>query len=63
MLTNQEPDQNMDELTDIEVYAAIHYLEPDLLHGDGQDDRDGLVVAVTCLMVLLGLIGFIWFYV
>jgi len=29
MLTNQEPDWNIDALTDKEIYAAIHYLEPD----------------------------------
>ena len=28
MLTNQEPDWNIDALTDTEIYAAIHYLEP-----------------------------------
>ena len=29
MLTNQESDWNIDALTDTEIYAAIHYLEPD----------------------------------
>ena len=28
MLTNQEPDWNIDALTDTEIYTAIHYLEP-----------------------------------
>jgi hypothetical protein len=28
MLTNPEPDRNIEELNDDEVYAAIRYLEP-----------------------------------
>jgi hypothetical protein len=28
MLTNQEPDWNIDDITDAEIYAAVRYLEP-----------------------------------
>jgi len=28
MLTNQEPDWNIDDVTDTEIYDAICYLEP-----------------------------------
>jgi hypothetical protein len=29
MLANYDPDRNIEELTDTEIYAAIRYLEPD----------------------------------
>ena len=29
MLTNHEPDRNIEDLTDTEIYDAIRYLEPD----------------------------------
>jgi hypothetical protein len=62
MLTNHEPDRNIDELTDIEIYAAIHYLELDSLRGNEHHDRASLAAAIACLILLLGVIGFIWFY-
>jgi hypothetical protein len=37
MLTNQEPDWNIDDLTDPEIYAAIHYLEAGPRTEDKQD--------------------------
>ena len=29
MLTNHEPDRNIEDLTDTEIYVAIRNLEPD----------------------------------
>ena len=67
MLTNQEPDWNIDALTDPEIYAAIHYLEADPRTEDEQDasahDTDnGAVICVSLYIVLLGCLAFVWFY-
>jgi hypothetical protein len=42
MPTNHDPDSNIDDLTDIEIYVAIRYLEPDPTNADEQqaDDQD-----------------------
>jgi hypothetical protein len=57
MLTNQEPDWNIDDLTDTEIYAAIRYLEPDPRTENKQDadeqDKDNGVVICVCLYILL----------
>lgn len=37
MLTNQEPDWNIDDITDAEIYAAIRYLEPESRNAGEQD--------------------------
>jgi hypothetical protein len=58
MLTNREPDWNIDDLTDTEIYDAICYLEPapttaaEQDSGD-QDQGDGVVICV-CLYIALG---------
>ena len=67
MLTNQEPDWNIDDLTDIEIYAAIRYLEADPKTEDKQDtnDRDkdnGTVICVGLYTLLLGSLAFLWFF-
>ena len=67
MLTNQEPDWNLDDLTDTEIYAAIRYLEPGLtnahqLDADGQDKDNGVVICVCSYIFLLGCLAFMWFY-
>ena len=67
MLTNQEPDWNIDDLTDTEIYDAICYLEPvpttAAEHDSGdQDQGDGVVICV-CLYIALGVcLAFLWFY-
>ena len=67
MLTNREPDWNIDDLTDTEIYDAICYLEPapttaaEQDSGD-QDQGDGVVICV-CLYIALGIcLAFLWFY-
>ena len=58
MLTNQEPDGNIDALTDTEIYAAIHYLDPDPgnapEHDPNDQDQDIGVVICVCLYIALG---------
>jgi hypothetical protein len=67
MLANQEPDWNIDDLTDDEIYDAIRYLDPDPRAEDKQDaddqDKDNSVVICVCLYILvLGCLAFVWFY-
>ena len=49
MLTNYDPDSNIDNLTDIEIYAAIRYLEPDISSANAatKATRDGLLPHVV----------------
>lgn len=57
MLTNQEPDRNIEDLTDTEIFDAICYLEPDPKSTKemGEDDRekDNGVVICVCLYIAL----------
>ena len=74
MLTNYEPDWNIEDLTDAEIYAAIRYLEPDPIsadeHNDGQKDEyndeqnddNGVAICFCLYVVLLGCLAFVWFY-
>jgi hypothetical protein len=56
MLTNHEPDRNIEDLTETEIYDAIRYLE---LHPknayEKQDDTAALVAAIIFVIVMLGL--------
>jgi hypothetical protein len=69
MLANYEPDWNIDDLTDTEIYAAILYLEADPRTEDKHDandqdkDKDNSVVICVCLYtLLLGCLAFVLFY-
>jgi hypothetical protein len=67
MLTNYDPDSNIDHLTDSEIYAAIRYLEPDATNADerhagGQDKDNGVVICVCLYILVLVSLGFVWFY-
>ena len=67
MLTNQEPDWNIDDLSDPEIYAAICYLEPGLTNADqldaeDQDKDNGMVICVCLYTLLLGCLVFLWCY-
>ena len=71
MLTNQEPDWNIDDLTDTEIYAAIRYLEPGARSmylasaprstKEEQDDAAALVISIIFVILMAGL-GFILLY-
>ena len=67
MLTNQEPDWNIDALTATEIYAAIHCLEPDPRNAPEQDpddqDQDIGVVICVCLYIAMSVcLAFLRFY-
>jgi hypothetical protein len=66
MLTNQEPDRNIEDLTETEIYDLIRYLEPNPQSAnemDGDRDKDNGVVICVCLYVaLLGCLAFVWLY-
>ena len=67
MLANYDPDWNIDDLTDTEIYAAIRYLEPCLTNADQRDaddqDEDNGVVICVCLYVALFIcLAFLLFY-
>jgi hypothetical protein len=64
MLRNQEPEHNIniEDLSDEEIYSAIHYLEPHSESNDKQPDAGGLATAVILLILLFGVIAFMWFY-
>jgi hypothetical protein len=67
MLTNQEPDWNIDDLSDTEIYAAIRYLEPDPRNAAEQDSDDqhldnAVVICVCLYIALLVCMAFLWFY-
>jgi hypothetical protein len=69
MLTNQEPDWNIDDRTNTEIYAAIRYLEPNSRSTneqssrrvDEQNDDSGVLICVGLYLVLLACLG-LWLY-
>jgi hypothetical protein len=67
MLTNHEPDRNIEDLTDTEIYDAIRYLEPDSkraneMGGDDQDKDNRVVICVCLYAAILVCVTFVWFY-
>ena len=67
MLANHEPDRNIEDLTDTEIYDAIRYLEPDPksaneMDGNDEDKDNGVVISVFLYVALLVCVAFVWFY-
>lgn len=71
MLANYDPDRNIEDLTDTEIYAAIRYLESDTSSSTGQKDDtpavkqnldEGVVVCVCLYIAVLIGLAFLWFY-
>lgn len=67
MLTDYDPDSNIKDLTDLEIYAAIRYLEPDPTHADGrhaadQDTNNGTLICFCLWIAVLICLAFLWFY-
>jgi hypothetical protein len=64
MLMNQEPDGNIADLTDTEMYAAIRYLEPSPRSANEQDahdqNKDDVVAICVCSFVALLVFLSIW---
>ena len=71
MLTNPEPDRNVEELNDDEIYAAIRYLEPAPRSANKQsgnidttkENDDNSVVICVCLYIALrSCLAILWLY-
>jgi hypothetical protein len=71
MLTNPEPDRNIEELNDDDIYAAIRYLEPAPRSADKQRDDtattkeyddNGVVICVCLYIALFGCLAIFWLY-
>jgi hypothetical protein len=62
MAKKHESNWNIEDLTDAEVYDSIRDLEPDPMWRKQQDDNVAFVICVSLFILLLGCIGFIWFY-
>ena len=62
MLTNHEPDRNIEDLTEMDIYNAIRYLEPCPRNTkEKQDDTAALMAAIVFVILMLGL-GFMLLY-
>jgi hypothetical protein len=71
MLTNPEPDRNLEELNDDEIYASIRYLDPEATSASKrsddtltttEDDHNGAVVCVCLYVAVLGCLAIFWLY-
>jgi hypothetical protein len=71
MLTDPEPDRNIEELNEDEIYAAIRYLESDPRSVSKQrddaaatkeNDDNGVVICVCLYIALLSCLAFFWLY-
>ena len=71
MLTNPEPNRNIEELNDDEIYAAICYLEPDPRIASNQNDDtaatkehddNGIVICVCLYIALLVCLAIFWLH-
>ena len=67
MPTNYDPDSNIDDLTDSEIYSAIRYLEPqatnaDERHAEDRDKDNGVMICVGLYIALLVCLAFFWLY-
>jgi hypothetical protein len=67
MLTNHEPDRNIEDLTDTEIYNAIRYLELDpksakKMDADDREKDNGVFICVCLYTAALGCLAFVWLY-
>jgi len=67
MLRNHEPDRNIEDLNEMEIYDAIRYLEPDPqnvneMDGDDRDKDNGIAICIVLYAALLVCVAFMWFY-
>jgi hypothetical protein len=61
MLMNHEPDWNIDDLSDTQVYAAIRYLEPDPRRADEENDDRSVLICVGSYLLLIACLA-AWLY-
>jgi hypothetical protein len=70
MLTDHDPDRNVGDLTEAEIYAAIRYLEPHprsakerhSRSADEQNEDSGVLICVGFMILLFGCLGFMLLY-
>jgi hypothetical protein len=62
MAKKQESKWNVEDLTDIEIYEAIRYLEPNSTSRTEESDHSDLVICVGLLILLLGCLGVMLLY-
>ena len=62
MLTNHEPDRNIEGLADAEIYAAIRYLEPAERSAEQNNDDNGVVICVCLYIAMSVCLAFLWLY-
>jgi hypothetical protein len=62
MLANHEPDRNIEDLTDAEIYAAIRYLEPAESAEEQNNDDNGVVICVCLYIAVSVCLAFLWLY-
>ena len=70
MLANYDPDWNVEDLTDTEIYDAIRYLEPDRSRANRQKDGTpttstfdkGTVICICLYTAALVCLVCLWFY-
>lgn len=71
MLTNPEPDRNIEELDDDEIFAAIRYLEPaprsvrkqrDDTSTTKENDDNSVMICVCLYIAVLVCLAVSWLY-
>jgi len=67
MLTNHEPDRNIEDLTETETYEAIRYLEPEPqntneMNGGDRGKDNGVVICIALYAALVVCMAFVWLY-
>jgi hypothetical protein len=61
MLTNHEPDWNIENLSDTAIYAAARYLEPDTGRADKENDDVSVLICVGLYLLLMACLA-AWLY-
>ena len=71
MLTNSDPDRNIDQLDADKIYAAIRYLDTDPeserkpsadTAGSKEHADNGIVICVCLYVAVLGCLAVFWLY-
>jgi hypothetical protein len=62
MLANHEPDRNIEDLNDAEIYAAIRYLEAAESAEEQNNDDNGVVICVCLYIAMSVCLAFLWLY-
>ena len=62
MAKKPESKWNIEDLSDLDIYDTIRYLEPDQISGKQQKEDTAFAICVTVVILLLGCIGFVWLW-